>query len=508
MSSVSAKRWLFLWHRWLGVLLCAFFALWFISGVVMMYVGYPKLTSTERLEHLPPLRDSPIVLEPAQALEAAGLQGQPLQELRLAVARGGRPAYFITPAPSPTLPPGSKLRHLLPIVVDAATGAVLSSADATDAQASAAAYAGGGVGQVYEGMVQEDALTHSRALDGHRPLHRVQLDDAQGTVLYISSKTGEVVRDAPRTERLWNYVGAWLHWLYPLRGGSLDPYWANIVNTLAILGTLVTLLGATVGVMRWRIRGRYRNGRCTPYPSPVMRWHHTVGLCFGVVTLTWIFSGLMSMNPWGVFDSSAAPLRSYAMHGGPLVLPLHPALLHDIFYATPQQVRELRWTRTAGYTLVQAHTPGKKPLVLQASTAQHHAWGNGELEKASALLLPDSVQRIDTVTAYDLHYYARADHTMTGGADKPLPILRVVFADAPASWVHIDPHTGVILGRTDSLRRASRWWFAMLHSWDWLPLLELRPLWDVLMLALSAGGLVLSVAGILIGWRRLALKFF
>jgi uncharacterized iron-regulated membrane protein len=36
---VHTKRWLFLLHRWLGVVVCAFFAMWFVSGVVMMYVG-------------------------------------------------------------------------------------------------------------------------------------------------------------------------------------------------------------------------------------------------------------------------------------------------------------------------------------------------------------------------------------------------------------------------------------------------------------------------------------
>ncbi|MDQ6216859.1 PepSY domain-containing protein, partial [Achromobacter insolitus] len=48
-----AKRWLYLIHRWAGIVLCLFFAMWFISGVVMMYVGYPKLTPQERLAHLP-----------------------------------------------------------------------------------------------------------------------------------------------------------------------------------------------------------------------------------------------------------------------------------------------------------------------------------------------------------------------------------------------------------------------------------------------------------------------
>ena len=32
-------------------------------------------------------------------------------------------------------------------------------------------------------------------------------------------------------------------------------------------------------------------------------WHHVTGLVFGVVTLTWVVSGLVSMNPWGFLDS-------------------------------------------------------------------------------------------------------------------------------------------------------------------------------------------------------------
>ena len=46
------------------MLLCAFFAMWFVSGVVMMYVGYPKLTQAERLAHLPPLRSAMLGAEP------------------------------------------------------------------------------------------------------------------------------------------------------------------------------------------------------------------------------------------------------------------------------------------------------------------------------------------------------------------------------------------------------------------------------------------------------------
>jgi hypothetical protein len=99
-----AKRWLYLVHRWLGVLLCSVFALWFVSGIVMMYVGYPKLTRPSGWSTCPrcaacPLRWS--LPRPCKR-QAWG----PLQELRLALASGGRPVYVATPPRD--LEPGSK----------------------------------------------------------------------------------------------------------------------------------------------------------------------------------------------------------------------------------------------------------------------------------------------------------------------------------------------------------------------------------------------------------------
>ena len=503
-----AKRWLFLIHRWLGVLLCAFFAMWFVSGVVMMYVGYPKLTQAERLAHLPPLRSATVALEPDEALRQAGITG-PLQDLRLAVASAGRAVYLAVPAPQDGAPHAHRARAA--VVIDAATGEVLAGVGKHHAIASALAFAQGRTEDIQHlGEVTEDAFTHSRALDAHRPLHRLHLGDSEGTVVYVSGTTGEVVRDATRTERLWNYAGAWIHWLYPFRGGALNAYWADIVNWLSIAGIAMTLAGTVVGVMRWRFAGRYQSGSRTPYRGFMMRWHHVFGLVFALTTFTWIFSGLMSMNPWKIFDSTAAPLRTQAMHGGPLALPglpaTMPATVHALLAAASPSTRELRWVRAAGHTLVQAQGPAGAPAMLDATTAQPHAWQGAEVAEAAARLLPYPVVRTDTLQAYDLHYYDRAAHTMTGGTDKPLPVLRVVFGDPQATWVHIDPHTGAVLGRTDTHRRASRWLFAMLHSWDWLPLLERRPLWDVVLIVLSLGGAVMSVTGVVIGWRRLGYK--
>lgn len=493
------KRWLFLTHRWLAIVACAFFALWFVSGVVMMYVGYPRLTDAERLQHLPPLADTRNLLAPRAALAAAGLEG-PLQDLRLAVASGGRAAYLVVPR-------GERSA----VVIDAETGEVLRSVSAAHALASATAYArhsADGAARVqYLGTIDEDAYTHSRALDAHRPLHRVQLHDAAATRLYISGRTGEVVRDASRTERVWNYAGAWIHWLYPFRGIGIDRYWADIVNTLSLVGIAVALTGAAVGVMRWRFAGRYRSGSRSPYPGRMMRWHHISGLLFAVVTLTWMFSGLMSMNPWRMFDNGAPPLHSEALQGGPLHIDARDAAPHALLAAAGgAAVRELRWTRTLGTSLVQARSADTRPALIDSHSAQPRTLDPAAVHAAAARLLSEPVLRIEQLDAYDLHYYARAPHTMSGGADRPLPALRVVFGDERATWVHIDPHTGAVLGRTDDTRRVRRWLFAMLHSWDWLPLLERRPLWDIVMVVLSLGGTLLSVTGVVIGWRRLRVR--
>ena len=408
-----AKRWLYLVHRWLGVLLCSVFALWFISGIVMMYVGYPKLTPAERLEHLPPMRGVPIALEPAQALQAAGLQG-PLQELRLALASGGRPVYVATPATD--LEPGSKAARrskTAPVVIDATTGELIRNVSAAHALASAQTFASSrgsalatSASPQHLGMVSEDAFTHSRALDMHRPLHTVALGDADDTVVYVSSATGEVVRDATRTERLWNYAGAWIHWLYPFRGNVFDRYWTDIVNWLSIAGIVLALTGTVVGVLRWRFMGaRYKSGSRSPYAGGMMKWHHTTGLLFAAVTITWVFSGLMSMNPWKLFDSGAPPLRTAAMQGGPLQLasgaPL--ASVKDLLAQATPNVRELRWVRTADHTVVQAWNPSGVATLLDATTAAHYAIAPQELAAAAARLVDAPVQEVQTLRAYDLH---------------------------------------------------------------------------------------------------------
>lgn len=480
------KRYVYLWHRWLGIGTCVFMALWFVSGMVMLYVGYPKLTPREHLAHLPVLSLQGCCIELGAALQKA--DPHPAR-VRLSTVAGQAVYLFGYAGRSE-------------VAIDARTGERAGPTTREQALASAAQYAPG-ASPLYRGAVHEDLWTHSRALDAHRPLQRVQLQDADSTLLYVSGHTGEVVRDASATERGWNLVGAWLHWLYPLRGIGMDGLWSNLVIHTSLIASLMGLLGAAVGVMRWRFRRPYRSGSRSPYKGWA-RWHHIGGLLFGTLAITWVFSGLMSMNPWRVF-SSAAPLDTAAYQGGPLAasaFSLTPAQAVARFAAQGFKARELEWRLIGGAGYLVGLDGAGRTRVLSMNDGQVlERLPRAVLEQAARAIEPK--MQVEQLEAYDFYYYARAEQSMLGHLDKRLPVLRVRFDDPAQTWLHLDLYTGEVLGQLDQPRRVSRWLFALLHSWDWLPLLTRRPLWDAWMIVLSLGGLVLSVSGVVMGWRRL-----
>ena len=487
MSGV--KRKLFLVHRWLGILLCLFMAFWFLSGVVMMYVGYPKLTQQERLQYLPGLAGDGCCIT-AQAALAALPPGVSPQGLRLTTTGSG-PVYIVTLG---------KNRFS---AVNARTGVMLSVVDEALALESAARFAPG-LPVYYRGEITEDAWTHSRALDGHRPLHVVEVGE-KSMLLYISGATGEVVRDASLTERRWNWIGAWLHWLYPLRGGGLDAWWTEIVIYLSLASTTLAVVGLWLGILRWRKRC-YANGSHSPYRAPLARWHHWSGLAFGVLVVTWIFSGLMSMNPWKIFESgSVLPLRPlFQVSSAGLDSAEQLACLQNNDF----EAVELNWARLgeAGF-VVARNVRGESRLQPETYCAPMDQHAFSALEAAATLSFPGiAVSGSEIQQAYDWHYYAREVHTMSGHQERPLPVLRVRFADAAETWLYIDPRSGAVVQRSDRLGRVKRVLFAFLHSWDWAPLLAKRPLWDMLMIFFSLGGFIVSISGVLLGWRRLVCR--
>ncbi|WP_353170865.1 PepSY domain-containing protein [Paracandidimonas soli] len=487
------KRLVYLVHRWTGVAGCVLMALWFISGVVMLYVGYPKLTPWERLGPLPALAATDCCTPPDAILDdvspsAAGL---------VLTSVGGEPSYVLRDA-----------RNRLRVLV-AADGAPRQPVTPERALAEARVFAPTATLR-HAGEIHEDRWTHSRGLDAHRPLHRIQLGGDSPGLLYISSTTGQAVMDAPLAQQRWNYVGAWLHWLYMFRDRPVDPAWSWLVIALSAMCTVTAVTGMTVGLWRWRFRSRYKSGARTPYQEGWMRWHHIIGLAFSAFVCTWIFSGLMSMNPLDIFSPAHGRPDVAAYRGSPAVAAdalKQPARIIHTLEQTGFSPVELHWRSLGSEEYVLAYDASVRTRVVRAdmddTLSVTDAWQPDAVMSAAQRLFafPPAASRM--LTEYDIYYYQRHPEAMNGARLLGLPALRLDYEDAGGTRVYIDLRTGEVAMSLDRSQRASRWLFYFLHSWDTPALLRMGPARDLAIIALSVGGLAISLTGVVIGWRRL-----
>ncbi len=445
-------------HRWFGVAFCLLFAMWFASGAVMHWVPFPELTEDERVAGLVPIASDRIKLAPAQAI-AAFHRGD-IVRLRIA-SPGGHPVYVATQQSGTVL------------ALDATTGSA-PLIDETFALASAAAHARArGLADIAPRLIEtavHDQWTVSNGLDALRPLHRIALNDAAGTELYVSSLTGEVVRDSTRVERVWNYAGSVLHWIYPT---ALRKHWAAwdlLVWWLSLIALAGAVIGAVLGV------ARLRGGR-SPFTG-WQYWHHIGGLACALFLLTWIASGWLSMDHGRIFsDGRADPVEIEKIVGAPLT---SAELGFDA--STLRAAFEIEWFRFAG----RIHQTGVRGGIIDGVSGG--GVGPNDLRRAAARLGPDCAVADDN-DAY-------AAHSRATGA----PVYRVVCGD---SWWQIDGADGRIIEKLDASRRAYRWAFRALHTLDFPALAAAPALRSALVMLLCAGGFFFSLTGVVIGWRRL-----
>src|SRR5215470_7767596 len=83
-------------HRYLGVAVGLLMLIWFLSGIVMMYVGFPELSREDRLRALPPIPWPSCCSLAAQRFDA----DQPIRSVEVETV-AGEPAMFIRPDQQP-----------------------------------------------------------------------------------------------------------------------------------------------------------------------------------------------------------------------------------------------------------------------------------------------------------------------------------------------------------------------------------------------------------------------
>jgi hypothetical protein len=448
-------------HRWLGIVVGLIMTIWCLSGFVMMYSPYPVLDPDEQLRGLPALQ----LPAGGSAWQRAGLA----DEMELRSARIERMDDRLMLRIVPAAPPGAEIAQMRasPASIDLATGDVIEALPADTALAVGKAFGarfgidGKALGATPVEIDQWSVQTAPR----HQPLHRV--DYANGASAYVAG-SGEVVQQTTRAERFWGWLGAVPHWLYPTLLRQNGALWTQVVICTSLIGCFLTATGLWVGIARLR---RNRQGKIgSPYRG-IWWWHHVAGLFFGVLTLSWVASGLFSMNPWGFLESEAGLAERERLAG-----PMRWGDVRDALERLPALSGDVVRIETAPlggtiYLAAVSRDGASRRIDAAGKTAP---LGAGELR--AALADGPRVAALDLLRAEDNYYYGHKDAAV-------LPVWRATLSDDGQTRLYIDPETGRLIRAVDANGRAFRWLMRGLHSLD-LPGLRTRPIWDLVVVPL------------------------
>jgi len=463
-------------HRWMGAVFCLPFAWWFVTGMFMMYWDYPEVREADRLERAQALDGSRVRLTPHEALARLDA-GQVPRSVQLLMF-DGRPVYRF------------EFGYGDQRLVHADDGTEIAEFPPELLRRVAEQWTGQ-AGARFEGVLKaEDQWTVAGSFRALRPLWKYSWPDGQE--VYVSEVTGAVEQYTTRGSRVGAYFGAIPHWLYftPLRkNGRL---WSRVVIAASALASVAAVFGLMVGI--WM----YAPGRGVPYKGQ-KRLHMIFGLFFGVIACTWAFSGMLSMEPFPIEGRSGenAGRIAAALRGKRPGLEAFDAKPPRQALAETSRVKELELTSFAGEPvyLAKQGTLRSHVIPVRGATMEEFDWR----QMAGAVRMAAPVAEARLLSEYDAYYLDRR-------RERPLPVLLLRLNDAESTRYYVDTHTAQVVGGYSSDAWVSRWLYHGLHSINLPWLYRNRPAWDIVVLALLAGGATLSATAITLAWRLLRRK--
>jgi hypothetical protein len=481
------KRWLYLAHRWIGVTLGTMVLVWFLSGIVMMYYDWPAYTDSVMLRQRVPF-DPPDSLvgfaAAARAVGSAPVTGRLLQwPDRLVYQMWGEAAGRPVPGG----------------LVDARSGAVLSpiSPAAATAVATQRVPAGSPVVRV-ELLQRGDHYLMYRDYARQFPAYRVRFGDAAATAIYVSAQSGTAFGRATTRTRITTWLGTVPHWLY-FQWLLQDREWLWILVSIGLpsVTVFIALTGITLGLVQLFPNRRRGLWRPTAYRG-VSKWHHLAGVVFGLLVLTWTFTGILqNLGP----GTSPRDGELESARGGPVSwdairLSERGALERLGGSVRPVAIDLVQLDGRPGYDV---HLVDGREAWIDATTGatREELTAADAARTAGRIIGPGAaVAHVDRLARYDSYYYARH------ARERHLPVWRVTFDDGPQTMLYLDAVTGVPVGFADHEARVWRWARDAVHTFDYPALNNKRPWWDLVVLPLLLGGAMSAITGAWLLVRR------
>lgn len=452
----------------------------------MIYADFPSYSKGERRAETASLDLERCRTSPSKAARRSGLK-RPFRSMELRVLLGD-PHYRIVGAKGGVA------------VVNAVSGELVEGVDQERALKIARSRVKEGGDAKVATLSQRDQWTPRNSYKQHLPLQKVSMKDPSGNLLYVSSRTGELVQRCDANERLLAWLGPIPHWLYFRDLRVHRELWMDAVIVLAFAGVFMCLLGLILGF----VRTRWCKGQKWPrsiYRKGWFKWHHYLGFVFGLFLFTWTLSGALSLDPFSYHDPTSLSFEEERTYSGKS---LDPALFNrspdKLASSVGDELQELRFhifDGKAWYLLF-----GKEGLMKMVSAGDRSGQGSS---KAIRRGVREGLQRLHPGSSFESTSLLEEGDAYYDEA--PFPVLRYKLDDPKASWYYASPITGEVRAVYTGSGRADRWLYHGLHSLDFPGFYQSRPLWDIVVILLVCGAVLLSGSGIVLALKWGIRKF-
>ena len=479
-------------HRLLGIVLCLFFLMWFLSGIVMLYHRFPRVYESDRVEHLEPLGGSDSL--PALPTLLALAEGKKVSGMRMERYLGQ--TYFNIQTSDSTY------------VVNAHEGEALHSMVEPDfMQRVRDSWCQAPVARI-DTLTKLDQWVPFGSMKAHLPIYRYTYDDEEEHQLYQSSTTGRVLNFTTHAERFWAWLGAIPHWIYFYQLRQYIDLWNDVVVYSSGIGCIMVIAGLFLGIQRWVQYRKRGNKGVTPYKKRLYRWHHIGGLIFGVFALTFVFSGMMSMMPlpsWITHSHLGSSPARYMTANAPQ--PSDYVLDYRKVVEAYPQALQITWSNFRHHPFFTVTTPDDVYYVdgNQAEVAGLDISRDEFLGTVQAFFQTDSTTmnsniqlEANLIDRFETYYRERS----VIDRDKLLPVWKIEANDRDHSVFYMNPRTGNVR-YVDRSSRLNYWAYTALHRLRIGYLNSNTPLRKTIIWIMMLGGAVVSFTGVVMGVMRI-----
>jgi uncharacterized iron-regulated membrane protein len=480
------KNTLIQFHNFTGTILSFMFLIWFLSGFVLIYAGFPHISKEKCFYSLDTISRKELA---NIKLPNSGFEGDvSIEKLngelvyRCSKGRGNQKVY------------------------SAETHKPIDDISKEQAITLAENFSGSKVKdiEVREQLDQWMPWSYYRPM---LPFYLCEMDDDKNSRVYVSSKTGTLVQETNRAGRWAARLGAIPHWIYFKSLRLNVGLWLDVVAWISGIGVLMCLSGLIVGIIRLRRRGQYSLKNLTPYKKFWYKWHHITGFVFGLFVFTFILSGMISVSDipqWMVpVHSKTSPRKIWKQELNWSEFPSNQRLAD--LQSVGKGIRKIEWKRVMNQYCLWVYTDDwKNPEVYQLHTTGFqlkHGYDKKELADYMDQVYPNQQYELQLQQEFDAYYQQSQKRPKT------LPVWKIDMKDEDKTSLYISPKSGELLASFNTNDRWRRWLYRSLHTFDFPFLTKYEWLRKTLLILLSIGGTAVSVTGTVLGLKWMKRRF-